>query len=76
MCNCCCMELPECEYHICTCCTVVLGRYSNRKWKVGYGWYTWGGNRPVCGWYLTDIESGDVKPFNKADLLDIYIIGR
>lgn len=41
---------------------------------MSYGWYTWGGNRPVCGWYLTNIESSDIKPLQLTDLDDIYVI--
>ena len=54
---------------------VKLSRFSNDRWIVGYDWYTWGGNRPVCGWYLIDSNDPEiVKPLHLADLADIYII--
>lgn len=54
---------------------VKLGRFSRIMWLVQFGWYTWGGNRPVCGWYLTDCDNAlKVKPLQLNDLDDIYII--
>lgn len=51
-----------------------LGRFSLVSWIVQYGWYTWGGNRPVCGWSLRDTSTGDVKPLQETDLYDIYLV--
>lgn len=28
----------------------------------------------VCGWYLTNLESSDIKPLQLTDLDDIYLI--
>ena len=53
---------------------VKLGRFQLDMWMVDHGWYSWGGNRPVCGWYLTNIETSEVKPLQQTDLDDIYII--
>lgn len=54
---------------------VKLGRFEYEKWTVEFGWYTWGGNRPVCGWYLIkDSDPGCVKPLQYTDLDDIYFI--
>jgi len=54
---------------------VKLGRFSQDRWIVKYGWYSWGGNREVCGWYLIDEnDMAIVKPLQSADLIDIYII--
>lgn len=54
---------------------VKLGRFSDGMWIVSYGWYTWGGNRPVCGWYLTNTDCADiVKPIQLPDLYDIILI--
>jgi len=62
-----------------TCClrpgqVVRLGRFSTDSWTVGYGWYSFAGNRPVCGWYLTHSNGIDVKPLQLPDLDDIYFI--
>lgn len=54
---------------------VKLGRFDTVMWRVMHGWYSWGGNRPVCGWYLINIENPkDVKPLQLTDLDDIYIL--
>jgi hypothetical protein len=70
------MELVIPEYNI----TVVpgsvikIGRFNRELWVVGYGWYSWGGNRPVCGWYLTNELSKEVKPLYYTDLEDTYMV--
>ena len=53
---------------------VRLGRFSNDDWTVCYGWYEFGGNRPVCGWYLTKDGGLVTKPLQLPDLDDIYLI--
>ena len=54
---------------------VRLSRFDSVVWVVSFGWYTWGGNRPVCGWYLTQFEEPDiVKPLQLPDLDDIYFV--
>lgn len=70
------MELNIPEYDI----TVVpgnvirIGRFEHETWIVGYGWYSWGGNRPVCGWYLTNTLTKSVKPLYYTDLEDTYVV--
>lgn len=52
-----------------------LGRFETTVWIVAFGWYAYGGNRPVCGWYLTDIcDPGNVKPLQLTDFDDIILI--
>ena len=54
---------------------VKLDRFELTRWKVDYGWYSWGGNRPVCGWYLTDVSRPTtIKPLQLPDLDDIYVV--
>lgn len=53
---------------------VKLGRFSNERWLVGYGWYSFGGNRPVCGWFLSKDGGLTIKPLQLPDLDDIYVI--
>lgn len=56
-------------------CKVKLGRFESTMWEVAYGWYAWGGNRPVCGWYLMNQEKPcQIKPLQLTDLDDIYVI--
>lgn len=54
---------------------VKLHRFESEKWVLGYGWYAWGGNREVCGWYLTSCDDKHrIKPLQKPDLDDIYCV--
>ena len=53
---------------------VRLGRFSDVIWQVCYGWYEFGGNRPVCGWYLAKDGGLEIKPLQLPDLDDIYLI--
>lgn len=54
---------------------VKLSRFDSTLWVLSHGWYTWGGNRPFCGWYLTNIDDpAVVKPLQATDLDDIYLI--
>ncbi len=55
---------------------VKLHRFTSEIWKVCYGWYEFGGNRPVCGWYLEKDNGYVVKPLQLPDLDDIYFISR
>ena len=68
------IQVPETSLSIQAGYIVKLGRFDAARWKVGYGWYTWGGNRPFCGWYLTNVDTMDVKPLQRTDLDDIYVI--
>lgn len=52
-----------------------LGRFDNTVWLVNHGWYSYGGNRPICGWYLQNIQKPEVvKPIHPDDLDDCYLI--
>ena len=54
---------------------VRLGRFDSTMWVVSHGWFTWGGNRPQCGWFLTDVSNpAVVKPLQLPDLDDIYLV--
>lgn len=53
---------------------VRIGRFDMDTWKVQYGWYAWGGNRRVCGWYLRNNLTQAIKPLQYEDVEDIYII--
>lgn len=67
--------LPDNEKYLVPGNIVVLGRFSTTKWKVGYGWYSFSGNREVCGWYLSRVDDESiVKPIEKTDLYDIYFL--
>lgn len=68
------LDVPQ--LHICLCpgLKVKLHRFDNRFWIVNYGWFDFDGNREICGWYLSDIQTGEVKPLLRTDLDDIYVI--
>lgn len=52
-----------------------LHRFDTDMWVVYYGWYAWGGNREVCGWYLQRLGPDHIiKPLQKTDLDDLYFI--
>ncbi len=69
------IEIPEFNITLTPGCRVKLGRFDIITWILSYGWYSWGGNREVCGWYLTNIKDvSDLKPLYRTDLDDIYLI--
>lgn len=70
------LQFPNSNNHVCPGDIVRLGRFSEDEWLVQYGWYSFGGNRPVCGWYLTKDAGLVVKPLQLPDLDDIYLISR
>lgn len=53
---------------------VKLGRFSNKTWLLNCGWFSFNDNRPFWGMYLTQLDTGDVKPLLYTDLEDIYAI--
>lgn len=54
---------------------VKLGRFDNTVWIVQFGWYSYAGNREICGWYLVKQDDPSVrKPFSKPDLDDCYFV--
>ena len=69
------LEIPNYNLTIVEGYRVKLGRFDTTVWEVSHGWYSWGGNRPVCGWFLTDVDAPTrVKPLQLTDLDDIYFI--
>lgn len=75
MCDCLKIDIPNTTQCLRPGYRVKLGRFQSDVWRVSYGWYTWGGNRPVCGWYLINTEdSRTVKPLQLPDLDDIYLV--
>ena len=56
---------------------IKLSRFDDTFWQVQNGWYAWGGNRPVCGWYVVSKDDCKViKPLQLPDLDDIILIER
>lgn len=53
---------------------IKLGRFESTIWIVGYGWFNFDCNRDLCGWYLTDMDKGVIKPLFKTDLDDCYYV--
>lgn len=68
------LEVPGTDMKLVPGCIVKLGRFESTRWIVGYGWFSYGGNRPFCGWFLTKEGSTQVKPLQINDLSDIYMI--
>jgi len=54
---------------------ILLSRFSSIKWVVGFGWFSYEGNRKICGWYLTQLDKPEIiKPIQETDLYDIYLV--
>lgn len=75
MCDTISLDIPNSDITLVPGNQVKLGRFSSEVWAVSYGWYSWGGNRPVCGWYLINVDNPDtLKPLQLTDLDDIYYV--
>lgn len=58
-------------------CRIRIGRFSTKIWLLQHGWFTFSGNRPICGWYLTNVDDPtEVRPLQQPDLIDIYFVER
>lgn len=68
------LEVPNANTTISPGNKIQIGRFDTQVWIVCFGWYAFGGNRAVCGWYLESEDTHDIKPIFKIDLDDIYII--
>ena len=69
------LQIPESSRRLHPGDKVKLERFSTVTLIVGYGWFSFGGNRPFCGWYLTsDGPRAIIKPLQLTDLDDIYIL--
>lgn len=72
--DCLCIEVPNAGCCIKPGNIVRLGRFKQERWLVKYDWYSWGGNRPVLGWFLIREKNKEIKPLQLSDLDDIYVI--
>ena len=70
------LNIPNSQEYIYQGDIVCLGRFETQEWTVKFGWYSFGGNRPICGWYLESDGGRTVKPIQLPDLDDIYVIRR
>lgn len=68
------LEIPGTDVYLRPGCRVKLGRFRSEIWDVQFGWFSFGGNRPWCGWYLTKDNGLTVKPLQLPDLDDIYML--
>lgn len=69
------LEIPNSHIRISQGSKIKLGRFEKVTWIVRYGWYSYGGNRPVCGWYLVNSQDpAELKPISLPDLTDIYFV--
>ena len=69
------LEIPDSDGQLQVGYRVRLGRFEETTWEVSYGWYSWGGNRPVCGWYLVDLDDpSKLKPLQLTDLNDLILV--
>lgn len=69
------IEIPGSDIKLYPGYKIKLNRFDSDIWTVHYGWYDFSGNRPIMGWYLTDdSDCNSVKPIQKIDLYDIYVV--
>ena len=69
------IPIPNTSEYIRPGAVIQIGRFSTTRWKVEHGWFSVGGNRPWCGWYLTDVSNpSNVRAIQLTDLDDIYMI--
>lgn len=68
------IKIPNTDINIHEGDVIRIGRFQMITWTVQYGWYKWGGNRPVCGWSLRNNLTDDVKPLQDIDLIDVYFV--
>lgn len=75
MCNCCQLAIPGRQEVLFPGCKVKLGRFQSQLWVIQFGWYSFGGNRPFCGWYMVAEDNPEnIRPLQQPDLSDIYLI--
>lgn len=75
MCNCNGLQIPGCNRCIHPENKIRLGRFDSTTWIVKFGWIACNGNRPICTWYLVNIENpAETKLLSKPDLDDIYFV--
>ena len=70
------LQVPNTNVFLCPGDFVKLGRFDDVLWEVDHGWFSFGGNRPWCGWYLKSNVNGDYveKPIQLTDLDDVYVV--
>ena len=69
------IEIPDSDMILTPNCKIRIGRFSNTVWVLNHGWFSWGGNRPQCGWFISDLDNPSIiKPLYLTDLDDIYFI--
>lgn len=72
-CGCIKLDVPNLTLELRPGTRIKLSRFAKARWTVCYGWYSVGGNRPICGWYLKS-DDGLVRSLQLPDLEDIYIV--
>lgn len=69
------LNVPGTDIFITPGCKVKLGRFESEIWVCKHGWYSYAGNRQVCGWYMYSKDNpSKIKPISMTDLDDIYLI--
>lgn len=55
-------------------CKLKIHRFDSDIWTVNFGWFSFDGNREICGWYMVRLSDAEIKPIFKCDLNDCYLI--
>ena len=69
------LQIPEYSLTIHEGDTIQIGKFDHMKWVANFGWYSVNGNKPICGWYLRDAITQEVRSLQYTDLPDIYLVG-
>ena len=69
------LQIPNTDIYLFPGCKVKIGRFSAESWTIHFGWFSFGGNRPFCGWYMISDDNPEcIRPVQLPDLTDIYLI--
>lgn len=69
------LELPNKSLYIYPGNIITLGRFETEKWRVCFGWFSYDGNRKICGWYLQNLMNPcKFKPIQETDLFDVFVV--
>lgn len=53
---------------------IKLSMFDDARWKVHFGWYSYGHNREVFGVYLKNMSDDSIRPLQYPDLFDVIVV--
>lgn len=73
-CTCLSINIPELGITLVPGSRIRLDRFETETWTLHHGWYSFDGNRAICGWYLTSSDGTITRSLQLIDLDDIYMV--